>query len=139
MKIKARIDRMVNGSTIKAIASASFDSQFVVRNLRVVDGKKGLFVAYPQESYPGQGGATKYSNLFFPISNAGKMDLEKAVLDAYHQQLNQSQSQSYGGQQGQYQGYEGYQGYQGYPYPPQDYPRDFDPITEDDGMLPFNM
>ncbi len=139
MKIKARIDRMVNGSTIKAIASASFDSQFVVRNLRVVDGKKGLFVAYPQESYTAEGGVTKYSNLFFPISNAGKMDLEKAVLDAYQQQLNQSQGQSYGGQQGQYQGHEGYQGYQGYPYPSQDYPQNFEPLGEDDGMLPFNM
>lgn len=129
MKIQAKIDRMVNSSTIKAIASASFDSQFVVKNLRVVDGKKGLFVAYPQESYTAEGGVTKYSNLFFPISNAGKMDLEKAVLDAYHQQLNQSQGQS----QGQYEGYAGYQGQ------PQDYPHDFEPLGEDDGMLPFNM
>ncbi len=133
MKIKARIDRMVNSPTIKAIASASFDSQFVVKNLRVVEGKKGLFVAYPQESYTAEGGVTKYSNLFFPISNAGKMDLERAVLDAYHQQLNQSQGQSYGGQQGQYEGYAGYQGQ------PQDYPQDFELLGEDDGMLPFNM
>ncbi len=136
MKIKARIDRMVNGSTIKAIASASFDSQFVVRNLRVVDGKKGLFVAYPQESYPGQDGATKYSNLFFPISNAGKMDLEKAVLDAYSQQLNHSHGQTQGSYQGQYDGSQGYPGYQGQP---QDFPHDFEPLGDDDGMLPFNM
>ncbi len=139
MRIQAKIDRMVNSPTIKAIASASFDSQFVVKNLRVVEGKKGLFVAYPQESYTAEGGVTKYSNLFFPISNAGKMDLERAVLDAYHQQLNQSQGQAQSSHSGQHQGYEGYQGYQGSPYSPQDFPRDFDPITEDDGMLPFNM
>ncbi len=111
MKIKAKIDRLVNGGSIKAIASVTLDSWYVVKNLRVVDGSKGLFVACPQESYTGKDGVKKYSNLFYPISNAGKAELEKAVLDAYRQQLGQSQ----------------------------DYPHDFEPLGEDDGMLPFSM
>ncbi len=90
MKIQARIDRVVNSSTIKAIASVSMDSWFVIKNLRVVDGKKGMFVAYPQESYT-KGGETKYSNIFFPISNAGKVELENAVLSAYQQYMNPQQ------------------------------------------------
>ncbi len=133
MKIKAQIDRMVNAGSIKAIASVSLDGQFVVKNLRVIDGNKGLFVAGPQESYTAKGGEKKYTDLFFPISNAGKADLEKAVLDAYRQKLNQSQGQDQGGYQGQNGQYQGYQGQ------PQDIPRDFEPIGEDDGMLPFNM
>lgn len=111
MKIKAKIDRMVGSQNIKAIASVTLDGQFAVRNLRVVDGSKGLFVACPQESYTGKDGVKKYSNLFYPISNVGKAELEKAVLDAYRQQLGQSQ----------------------------DYPHDFEPLGEDDGMLPFSM
>ncbi|MGM9669480.1 MAG: SpoVG family protein [Faecousia sp.] len=88
MKIKARIDSMVDSQNIKAIASVTLDGQFAVRNLRVVDGSKGLFVACPQESYTGKDGVKKYSNLFYPISNAGKAELEKAVLDAYRLQMN---------------------------------------------------
>lgn len=39
MKIKARIDRMVNTGNVKAIASVSLDGMFVVKNLKVMDGK----------------------------------------------------------------------------------------------------
>ena len=94
MKIKARIDKMISGGKVRAIASASLDGQFVVKGLRVIDGNKGLFVAGPQSSYKDNEGQRKYQDLFFPISNSGKADLEKAVLDAYQQQLNQNQDQS---------------------------------------------
>ena len=44
MKIQAKIDRLVKGGSTKAIASVTLDSWFVVKGLRVVDGKKGLFM-----------------------------------------------------------------------------------------------
>lgn len=93
MKIKARIDKVLSDSKVLAIASVSLDGQFVIKGLRVVDGNKGLFVAGPQSSYKDKDGKVKYQDLFFPISNAGKVDLEKAVLDAYSQKLSQTQDQ----------------------------------------------
>ena len=90
MKIKAKIDRMVNAGNVKAIASVTLDGQFVVKNLKVMDGRKGLFVSMPQESFTGRGGEKKYSNLFFALTNAAKMDLQDAVLQAYQQQLHPS-------------------------------------------------
>lgn len=90
MKIKAKIDRMVNAGNVKAIASVTLDGQFVVKNLKVMDGRKGLFVSMPQESFTGRGGEKKYSNLFFALTNAAKMDLQDAVLQAYKQQLHPS-------------------------------------------------
>ena len=111
MKIQAKIDRLVKGGSTKAIASVTLDSWYVVKGLRVVDGNKGLFVAGPQSSYRDKDGKTKYQDLFFPISNAGKADLEKAVLDAYSQKLSQSQDQALDG------------GWH----------------SQDDGILPFEM
>ena len=90
MKIKAKIDRMVNVGNVKAIASVTLDGQFVVKNLKVMDGRKGLFVSMPQESFTGRGGEKKYSNLFFALTNAAKMDLQDAVLQAYQQQMHPS-------------------------------------------------
>lgn len=96
MEIKARIDRMVHSGKVKAIASVSLDEKYVVKNLRVVEGNKGLFVAFPQETYSDKAGKKQYSNIFFPTTNAAKYDLEDAVLNAYRQALNQGQSQSQG-------------------------------------------
>ena len=91
MKIKARIDRMVNTGNVKAIASVSLDGMFVVKNLKVMDGKKGLFVSMPQESYPGKDGQKKYSNTFFALTNSAKLSLQESVLQAYQQQADRSQ------------------------------------------------
>lgn len=83
MKIQARIDRMVNKGNVKAIASVSLDGMFVVKNLKVMEGKKGMFVSMPQESYPDRDGNTKYSNTFFALTNSARMILQETVLDAY--------------------------------------------------------
>ena len=59
MKLEARIDRMVQKGNVKAIASVSLDGLFVVKGLKVMDGKKGLFVSMPQESFQGTDGKTQ--------------------------------------------------------------------------------
>ena len=110
MKIQAKIDRLVKGGSTKAIASVTLDSWFVVKGLRVVEGKKGLFVSMPQESYMDKG-EKKYSNIFFPITNAAKMELQDAVLQAYDQYLDQQHET---GQSAQWE-------------------------NQDDGILPFGM
>ena len=88
MKLEARIDRMVQKGNVKAIASVSLDGLFVVKGLKVMDGKKGLFVSMPQESFPGTDGKTQYSNTFFALTNSARTQLQEAVLDAYKLSLN---------------------------------------------------
>ena len=148
MKLKARIDRMVNSGNVKAIASVSLDGMFVVKNLKVMDGKKGLFVSMPQESYPGKDGQKKYSNTFFALTNSAKMELQKVVLDAYQQHLDPK----YVPQQGlSSQNYPQECQYQHDHYPSQQYPPQYgqpqypEPQYPDwvndcnDGMLPMDM
>ncbi|MBQ8238335.1 MAG: SpoVG family protein [Oscillospiraceae bacterium] len=98
MTITAKIDRLVQKGNIKAIASVSLDGMFVVKGLKVMDGRKGLFVSMPQESFAGQDGQKKYSNLFFALTNAAKTELQDAVLQAYQQQMGQGygHGQNYG-------------------------------------------
>ena len=110
MKIQAKIDRLVKGGSTKAIASVTLDSWYVVKGLRVVDGKKGLFVSMPQESYMDKG-EKKYSNIFFPITNAAKMELQDAVLKDYDQYLDQQHETGHSAQW----------------------------ENQDDGILPFGM
>lgn len=88
MKLEAKIDRMVQKGNVKAIASVSLDGMYVIKGLKVMDGRKGLFVSMPQEAYPGQDGKTKYSNLFFGLTNMARDNLQIAVLDAYKLRLD---------------------------------------------------
>ncbi len=83
MKISAKIDRFVKDSSILAIASASLDGMFVVKNLRVVNGSKGCFVAMPQERFTDGQGNLKYRDTFFPMNDKARSAMEAAVLAAY--------------------------------------------------------
>lgn len=108
MKIEAKIDRLVQKGNLMAIASVSLDGMFVVKGLKVMNGKKGLFVSMPQESYADKDGKMKYSNLFFGQTNAARDDLNSAVLDAYRMRMDpnyvpeKSHGQAYA-QQGNFQ------------------------------------
>ena len=88
MKIQAKIDRVLQSGKLKAIASVSLDGMFVVKGLKVMDGRKGLFVSMPQEVFSGNDGKKQYSNLFFPVTNGAKEELQTAVLDTYRRHLD---------------------------------------------------
>ena len=143
MNLKVRIDRVVQKGNVKAIASVSLDGMFVVKNLKVMDGKKGLFVSMPQESYPGKDGQKQYSNTFFALTNSAKMQLQQVVLDAYQQHLDPKYvpRQGYSGQnypqECQYQ-HDHYPSQQYAPqYPEPQYP---DWVNDcNDGMFPMDM
>ena len=47
-----RLKKIDNGSKMKAIASITFDDAFVVREIRVIEGQNGLFVAMPSRKTP---------------------------------------------------------------------------------------
>ena len=143
MKLKAKIDRVVQKGNVKAIASVSLDGMFVVKNLKVMDGKKGLFVSMPQESFPGKDGQKQYSNTFFALTNSAKMQLQQVVLDAYQQHLDPKYvpRQGYSGQnypqECQYQ----HDHYPSQQYEPQ-YPELQYPVWVNDwnvGMFPMDM
>ena len=69
-----------NGSdTLKAFASVTLDGDFAVRDLKVIDGQKGLFVAMPARKSPDG----KYQDLAFPVTKEAREGLFTAVLGAY--------------------------------------------------------
>ena len=91
MKIDVRINSLTPGEgNVKAIASANLDDCFAVKNIRVVEGKNGLFVSMP--SYKGTDG--EYHDLCFPTTPELRKQLNGAVAEAYKQAIVQLQEQS---------------------------------------------
>ena len=70
---------------IKALANITFEDQFVVRGLRVVNGSNGLFIGYPNDPFFKQeeGGETEFKNICFPITRALREHIEEKVLTKY--------------------------------------------------------
>ena len=91
MKIDVRINSLTPGEgNVKAIASANLDDCFAVKNIRVIEGKNGLFVSMP--SYKGADG--EYHDLCFPTTPEMRKQLNAAVAEAYKQAIVQLQEQS---------------------------------------------
>lgn len=84
MQISAvRIRKITNPSEhkLKALVSVVFDEQFVVHDVRVVEGANGPFVAMPRR----KNAEGEYKDVAHPITAAAREMLSKAVLEAYHE------------------------------------------------------
>jgi stage V sporulation protein G len=64
---------------LKAFVNVTFDDVFVVRGLKVIAGKSGLFVCMPSRKL--EDGT--YKDIAHPISNEFRQRLEAQVLDEY--------------------------------------------------------
>lgn len=84
-----RVRRLKSGGTLKAFASVTFDEMFVVHDIRVVEGQKGLFVAMPSRKTD-----DGYRDVAHPITSEARHSIHTAVLQAYNQAKNQPEQQA---------------------------------------------
>ncbi|MBI5059581.1 septation regulator SpoVG [candidate division KSB1 bacterium] len=64
---------------LKAFVNITFDDVFVVRGLKVIEGKNGLFVCMPSRKL--EDGT--YKDIAHPISNEFRQHLEETILEEY--------------------------------------------------------
>lgn len=93
--LTAKIDRMIDreNATVKAYASVNIGGAFVIKDIAVVDGQKGMFARMPFRSYKTGSGETKYSDIAFALTDEARQSLNEAVLTAYKAELAQSEEQ----------------------------------------------
>ncbi len=76
-----RLRRVTSEGRMKAIASITIDNEFVVHDIRVIEGNGGLFVAMPSKRTPDG----EFRDIAHPISVATREKVQLAVLAAYEQ------------------------------------------------------
>jgi len=64
---------------MKAIASITIDNEFVVHDIRVIDGNNGMFVAMPSKRTPDG----EFRDIAHPISSTTREKIQSAVLAEY--------------------------------------------------------
>ena len=61
------------------VAAITIDNCFVVHELRIIEGKNGLFVAMPSRKMP----SGDYKDVAHPINSETRSMIEKAVLETF--------------------------------------------------------
>ena len=89
MELKTTV-KLINkqDSNVKGVASVVFDNCFVVKGIKIIEGNKGLFIAMPSIKV-----GNEYKQDCYPITAEFREILSGSVLEAYNEQLTQSQSQ----------------------------------------------
>ncbi|WP_067729704.1 septation regulator SpoVG [Oceanobacillus damuensis] len=74
-----RLRRVNTEGRMRAIASITLDQEFVVHDIRVIDGNSGLFVAMPSKRTPDG----EFRDIAHPINSGTRSKIQDAVLEEY--------------------------------------------------------
>lgn len=70
---------------MKAIVSITIDEEFVVHDIKVIEGEKGLFIAMPsKKSTDGE-----YRDIAHPISQPAREKIQNMILKSYNEALKE--------------------------------------------------
>lgn len=86
MKITdVRVRKIAKEGKMKAIVSITIDDEFVVHDIKVIEGEKGLFIAMPSKK------ATdgEYRDIAHPINQSTRENIQKMILEHYEKALEE--------------------------------------------------
>lgn len=78
-----RVRKMAKEGKMRAIVSITIDDEFVIHDIKVIEGDKGLFIAMPSKK------ATdgEYRDIAHPINSATRERIQSMILDRYQSAL----------------------------------------------------
>ena len=74
-----RIRKVNDEGKMKAVASVTFDGEFVVHYIKVIEGKNGLFIAMPSRKMSDG----DFRDIAHPLLSETRTRIKDAILDAY--------------------------------------------------------
>ena len=84
MKITdVRVRKITKEGKMKAVVSITIDNEFVVHDIKVIEGEKGLFIAMPSKK------ATdgEYRDIAHPINSETREGIQRIILESYERAL----------------------------------------------------
>ncbi len=74
-----RLRKVNSENRMKAVASVTFDNEFVVHDIKVIESQDGLFIAMPSRKTPNG----EFKDIAHPINPETREKIQKAILEAY--------------------------------------------------------
>ncbi|MBQ8306066.1 MAG: septation regulator SpoVG [Blautia sp.] len=78
-----RVRKVAKEGKMKAVVSVTIDDEFVVHDIKVIEGEKGLFIAMPSRK------ATdgEYRDIAHPINSTTRERLQALILEKYEEAM----------------------------------------------------
>lgn len=85
-----RIRKITKEGKMRAVVSITLDEEFVVHDIKVIEGEKGLFIAMPSR----KAGDGEYRDIAHPINSETRETIQSIILEKYEAaMLEDSQAQ----------------------------------------------
>ena len=79
-----RIRKITTEGKMKAIVSITFNEEFVIHDIKVIEGQNGLFIAMPSRKTPDG----EFKDIAHPINSTTREKIQKAILYEYEKVKN---------------------------------------------------
>ena len=78
-----RVRKITKEGQMRAIVAITIDDEFVIHDIKVIEGEKGLFIAMPSKK------ATdgEYRDIAHPINSGTRENIQKIILESYEKAL----------------------------------------------------
>jgi stage V sporulation protein G len=81
-----RIRKVTAEGKLKAYVTITFDGCFVIHNVKIIEGKTGLFIAMPSRKAAGG----EYRDTAHPINSATREKMQKLILEKYEAAMEEA-------------------------------------------------
>ena len=81
-----RIRKVDKDGKMKAVVSITIDDAFVVHDIKIIEGEKGLFIAMPSRKVSDG----EYRDIAHPINSGTREKIQKMILDKYDEVLSET-------------------------------------------------
>ncbi len=83
-----RIRKITNEGKMKAVVSVTFDEEFVVHDIKIIDGQNGLFIAMPSRKV----GEGDFRDIAHPLKSETRNKIKDAIFAEYEKLLEEQDS-----------------------------------------------
>lgn len=81
-----RVIKVAKEGKLKAVVSITMDEEFVVHDIKVIEGEKGLFIAMPsKKAVDGE-----YRDIAHPINSETREKIQSIILENYEKVLEEA-------------------------------------------------
>ena len=78
-----RIRKVEKEGKMKAVVSITIDEEFVVHDIKIIEGEKGLFIAMPSR----KAADGEYRDIAYPINSSTREKIQELILEKYQETL----------------------------------------------------
>lgn len=82
-----RVRKVTKEGKMKAIVSITIDNEFVVHDIKVIEGEKGLFIAMPSR----KASDGEYRDIAHPINSDTREKIQSLILKAYEETASETE------------------------------------------------